>query len=214
MSVAVGEWFANLWLLAFIKTRMLSIFLPIGLFLRCYGLDRPADVLISVAIGFFFVYPFMLNINALAMQQYLQSEFGANIFHSAATGLDYPAERLDECVNAQPASGVFAGAGGCFWQLQIKGPLKYMASVFKSNTGASIVVLGLAQFFTGSIVGSAVISFLIFFILSLLKAVTFYVIVVSVLMPLFNLFITLTVIKELAHFMGTSIDLGAFERLL
>jgi hypothetical protein len=39
-------------------------------------------------------------------------------------------------------------------------------------------------------------------------------VIVSVLMPLFNIFITLTVVKEIASALGTDIDLSALEKII
>ena len=59
-----------------------------------------------------------------------------------------------------------------------------------------------------------VISFMIFYLLAIIKASLFYILVVSIIIPLFILFITLTLIAELAKFLGTQMDFSAFERLI
>ncbi len=213
MSVSVGEWFVHAWLLSLIKARMLSLFLPVGLFLRALGLDKAGDTLIALAIGFYFVYPFMLNVNAYAMEQYLGSEFGGAAYQSA-DGVTYVGSNaLSDCVSANPAS-LTSGSVGCFFRLQMQAPLQAVTAFMSSNTGVSLLLLGLIQLLTGSLFASFMVGGVIFFTMSMLKAAAFYILVVSIIMPLFNLFITLTVIKELAQFMGTGIDLSAFERLL
>ena len=216
MSVSVGEWFVNAWLLAFIKSRMLSLFLPVGLFLRALGLDKTGDLLIAVAIGFFFVYPFMLSASGFAMERYLQSEFGpgSGLVTGTVDGAN-PTEYASfaDCASAHPAD-LTSGSFSCFWHLQFQAPLEYMEGFMSANAGTSALLLGVVQLLTGSLAGTLLLGFLVFFTGSMLKAASFYVVVVSVLMPLFNLFITLTVIRELAGFMGTTIDLSAFEKLL
>ena len=193
------------------KSRMLALFLPVGLFLRALGLDKTGDLLIAVAIGFFFVYPFMLNVSAYAMENYLRSEFGAGnaLVTDGTSGYD----NFLDCASAHQAD-ITSGSFSCYWHLQFQAPFEYMQGFFLANSGTSMLLLGVIQLLTGSLPGTLLIGFVIFFTGSMLKAASFYVVVVSVLMPLFNLFITLTVIRELAGFMGTTIDLSAFEKLL
>ena len=212
LSVAVGEWFVQIWLLAFIKTRMLSIFVPIGLFLRAFGLQRGGDALIAIAIGFFFVYPFMLNVSAIAIQNYLQSEFsGTSSVVEASDGSHYSS--FDECIDHTSAS---TSAAVCFFKLSTAGALGYVKSlvVDQFGIGPSLLLAGLVQLFTGALPAAIGVSFMIFYMMALIKASLFYILVVSLIVPLFILFITLTLIKEIALFLGTHMDFSAFEKLI
>ena len=217
LSVALGEWFVQIWLLVFIKTRMLSIFVPIGLFLRGIGIQRGGDALIAIAIGFFFVYPFMLNVSAVAIQNYLQSEFvGQGRIFEDTQGNWFAS--FDECVDhgAKSSSVLPGSATVCFFKLSTTGALTYVKSFTSSigGLGPSLLVAGLVQFFTGALPAALIISFVAFYLLAIIKASLFYILVVSIIIPLFILFITLTLIAEIAKFLGTQMDFSAFEKLI
>ncbi len=217
LSVAVGEWFIQIWLLTFIKTRMLSIFVPIGLFLRALGLQRGGDALIAIAIGFFFVYPFMLNVSAMAVQSYLMSEFtGAGTLVGASDGSWY--NSFDECIDHSTKMNALVpgSATACFFKLSTIGALNYVKSMTDSigGIGPSLLIAGLVQLFTGALPAALGVSFMAFYLLALIKASLFYILVVSLIVPLFILFITLTLIKEIAQFLGTHMDFSAFEKLI
>lgn len=206
MAVAVAEWFVHVWMLCFIKTKMLALFLPVGLFLRAFRPTvRAGDVLIAIVIGFYFVYPFMLNLSGVAMLQYLNAEFTDAPIQDIQGG-HYLS--FEECALHQTGN-----SRKCFMSLSFKGVWRYLSSFVSSNLTASLGVTALVLVLSGSAVSSFLVTFLIFFIPTIIKASTFYILVVSTLLPLFNLFVTLTVIKEIAQFLGTPVDFSAFEKL-
>jgi hypothetical protein len=69
LSVALGEWLANLGLLCFIKRVAIPVMLPIGLLLRSVPqLRGGGNALIAFAFALFIVYPTMLAFNYEAYQ--------------------------------------------------------------------------------------------------------------------------------------------------
>lgn len=209
LSISVGTWFLQLWLLLFIKTRMLELFLPIGLFLRGVGLNRGGNILIALAIGFFFIYPFMMNITAYSLERYLSSEFGGERAIIESTDGEF-FEDYSMCVDHTKQ---FGSGSYCFFKITTLGTLSYVKEMVEKMPATSLVGLGILQFFTGSLPATIGIAFVLLAFLALIKTTVFYVLIASILVPLFNVFITLTAIKELVKFLGTDIDLSAFEKL-
>ena len=214
LSVSVGEWFVHEFLLCFIKTRMLNFMLPAGLFLRGFGLDRAGNVVIAIAIGFFFVYPFMINVTTYAIEAYFDTNGNpADNFESHAGGQVKMVDRatcrwlVDNYVPAP-----------CYLPLIGETAARELYNRFardtSENTTAAITLLAAVQFFTGSLPASLLIEFAIFGVVALFKASVFYVVIVSVILPMFNLFVTFTLIKEIAAALGTDIDLSALEKLI
>jgi hypothetical protein len=211
LAVAVGVWFVQLWLLIFVKTRLLAVLMPLGLFLRSAGFFRAGNVLIAVAIGFYFVFPFVLNINAIALENYLIGNFeGTDAIYQNSQMQTFSTYR--DCVQHTASGG---GSHHCFFKLSIYGTWHYIEETILNGQGATVSILLFAIMtpFTGSYLASTIFSVVAIYSLSLLGSILFYVIIVSVLVPLFNIFITLTVIKELARYLGTEIDLSAFEKI-
>ncbi|MCL6089354.1 MAG: hypothetical protein M1530_04310 [Candidatus Marsarchaeota archaeon] len=210
LSVATGEWFVQTWLLLFIQSRMLSILLPMGLFLRAYGFPRPGDALIAIAVGFFFVYPFMLNVSSYAIESYLQAEFGPGPLVQSSNGGFYSS--FSECVSASSAQGQSVV---CYFKLASKGVWEQVKGLVGNiSPGAGLMLFGFTQLLTGSLPSAAVVALLILYTLAMLKVSIFYILVVSIIIPLFILLVVLTFIKELAGFLGTQMDFSAFERLI
>jgi len=64
LSIAMGEWLANLSLLCFINSVMIPVLLPVGLMLRSVPqLRGGGNALIAFAFALFVVYPMMISIN-------------------------------------------------------------------------------------------------------------------------------------------------------
>ena len=64
LSVAMGEWLANINLLCFIRGVVMPMFFPIGLLLRCVPqLRGGGNALIAFSFALFIIYPMMLTIN-------------------------------------------------------------------------------------------------------------------------------------------------------
>jgi len=209
LSVSVGEWYVHGWLLAFIKSRMLGLLLPIGIFLRAWAFPRAGDALIAIAIGFFFMYPFMLNVSSYAIENYLMSEFGT-VQTQGSDGSSF--RTFGECVDASRASG---SSFICFFKLGSIGAWHYIKQIATGfNPVGGILIFGFVQLITGALPNAIIVAFVALYILALLKVSAFYVLVVSIIIPLFILFVVLTTIKEIAGFLGTQMDFSTFEKLL
>ncbi|MFA6489068.1 MAG: hypothetical protein WCT52_00120 [Candidatus Micrarchaeia archaeon] len=60
LAAAIAEWVAHEFVLCFIKTSMLSLLLPIGIFLRAFGFKGAGNALMGLAIALYFIYPFLM----------------------------------------------------------------------------------------------------------------------------------------------------------
>jgi len=69
---AITSWIGNMFILCFTSDKMLALFLPLGLILRSFPTTRSVGGgLIALALGLYFVYPIMLNLNNLIMSAYI-----------------------------------------------------------------------------------------------------------------------------------------------
>jgi hypothetical protein len=216
MSVSVGEWFVHIWILCFIKSRVLSILLPAGVLMRSMGLTRSGDGLIALCVGLFFVYPFMLNVSSYATLLYLQAEYGHSAVIQASDGSDF--SDFNTCFDHTKQFGT---SGYCYFELIGSSFMSAISSSFDAHSGSGSIwdffgklTLGSAvQLLTGSLLVSTILGLMVIFVFGLFKATAFYVLIVSILMPLFNIFITFTAMKEIAAFLGTQLDFSAFEKI-
>lgn len=60
LAAAVAEWVAHEFILCFIKTSMLALLFPIGVFLRAFGFKAAGNALMGLALALYFVYPFLM----------------------------------------------------------------------------------------------------------------------------------------------------------
>lgn len=212
MTVAISEWFAHEFLLCFVKTRMLAFIMPIGIFLRALGPTvRAGNALIAIAIGLFFVYPFMLNVTTYSIEVFFNGQY------EDASGMRMQAQ-LGQAPPCWVATATFDNYQPCFFGLVVEKAVRDIGQKFTDNPWGALsaggMIFAVVQFFTGSIMASLLIEAAIFFMFAVFKASLFYIVIVSVLMPLFNIFITLTLIREIAAALGTEIDLSALEKII
>ncbi|PIT84684.1 hypothetical protein COU37_02045 [Candidatus Micrarchaeota archaeon CG10_big_fil_rev_8_21_14_0_10_45_29] len=208
LAVSVGTWFAQLWILLFVQQRLMATLMPPGLLMKAFGYARLGNVLIAIAIGFYFVYPFVLNLNAIAFENYLEATFAGGGVYANNLGSEFTDMR--SCTDSTAGQGESIK---CFFRLIGVESLNFIEKSINNSGVGSLLLLGGLTFLTGSIPSTFIFVFIIVFFLSLLKATLFYTLIVSVIMPLFNIFITLTAIKEITKFLGTEIDLSAFEKI-
>ncbi|MBN2121941.1 hypothetical protein JW721_02700 [Candidatus Micrarchaeota archaeon] len=68
--------------------------------------------------------------------------------------------------------------------------------------------------FTGQLVGIAFLTQFVVFFIDMLSDVIYTVFVLSIFLPLMNIFVTLTFAREIAKYFGTEINIAAFVRLI
>jgi len=205
MSIAsLGEWFAQEFFLCFIKHNMLSIFLPMSIFLRAFTPTKGlGNTMLAIGIGFFFVYPFLVGMNA----DIVADMYGKPVVE-AGSEVECDMSRLQFCVygtglwdNIKDAWG---DANAPWNEITDSG---WVARFFMGILGIVMVK------FTG-ILGATMLVFVVSTVPMLLQSVAQFIFIVSIVMPLFNIFITITITMELAKVLGTEIDLSAIEKLL
>jgi hypothetical protein len=174
LSVALGEWLANLGLLCFIKRVAVPVMLPIGLLLRSVPqLRGGGNALIAFAFALFIVYPAMLAFN-----------YEAYLIKYGATTQGLP----------------------------IQNAVAYFISQFGVLGGAALL-LGV-KVITGTGLGALLLVSAAMVFLETISDMVYTVFVMSFFLALLNIFVTLTFAKELAKFLGTEINVGAFVRLI
>ncbi|GEM_PF-1792454 len=218
MTIAIGEWFAHEFMLCFAKTRMLAFIMPIGIFLRTLGggIERGGNVLIAIAIGLFFIYPFMINVTTYSIAVFFDNQFEDEFGNIALPQQTADGSYRPSCWAIDTVTG--DQYQPCFFTLIVKSAVKDLGRTIIENpegsTLSGIIIFAIIQFFTGSIIATTLLEALIFFLYAVFKASVFYIVIVSILMPLFNIFITLTAIKDMAAALGTDIDLSALEKII
>jgi hypothetical protein len=82
LAGALSAWTGNEFLLCFIKTDMLTLILPVGFFLRAFGLRGGGNALFGMAIALFFIYPFMMiAIGQMVSDYYVNTQVAADPSH-------------------------------------------------------------------------------------------------------------------------------------
>jgi len=174
LSIALGEWLANLSLLCFIKRVAIPVMLPLGLLLRSVPqLRGGGNALIAFAFALFIVYPAMLTMNSQAYE----------IRYGAMT------------------------AG-----MPIQNSVAHFLTQFGAVGGAAML-LGLKAI-TGTALGAFLLVSASMLFLDTVSDMVYTVFIMSFFLALLNIFVTLTFAKELAKFLGTEINVGAFVKLI
>ncbi|MCX6777605.1 MAG: hypothetical protein NT157_01850 [Candidatus Micrarchaeota archaeon] len=185
VGIAIGLTEAQTALLNFAQSSMMIIFLPIGIVLRSVPFTRGiGGALIATAIGFYLVYPLTFIMNNVIMEK-----------HYAVVG---PTATVNNLMTYMGKWLVNLGDGTGFANL-------FKLVVFIVS---SIFLLGLSQPFLVLEIVSSI--FKTGFIYELVYAVFIF----AIILPILNIFFTLTFIREVSRLIGDDINLAALTRLI
>jgi hypothetical protein len=220
-GLVIGEFMTKLGLLCFIRSSMFAVFLPIGFFLRGFGLTKGAgNAILALAIAFFFFYPITLTMNYAILQvdTALDSQLlSTTVWNSAVSCMKLMAFPLSITLITKATSGMGGGAGfGSIF-------MNFINTNFPSSGGLIGVASAGVNLFNVLSKGStllllaylSVVSMTIFnsiygVIYLLVKLVLLYGLVLTAI----DIFATLMFAKELSGILGTPIELSTFMKIL
>jgi len=199
MMAALWEWFAQLFLLCFIKQQMLTVFMPLGIILRAFPITRSAGgAIIAIAVGLYFVYPFMLTVN-----QVITTAHYGNPLDRGGSSCNFTG--FWDCAYETYGSSVI--------NTLLKGTVKTGSGLVLTAVFAKTYVTGLmalaAPVFSSVILTSIAIS-VYYYIFDLV----YLLVIVSMLLTLLNVFVTMTSIREIAKFLDSDLNLSSLLRML
>ncbi len=238
LAAAVLEWNLNLFILCFSRANLMGALVPVAVFLRAFHFSRGAgNVLLAVSAALFFVYPFMLSINGVVLVKYFGPDYeqmqgrpvdpnDPNRPGGAGGVQDYGGNILVE--SEQANEFIFNREGEvrrrceqvpCFfrstWSAILEGLRE--TGVWFGIAGIGVVALGLIFSAGAAAVGAVGIaafhSLIVVAIIQIMMKAAQDVFIASIILPLFNIFITFTFIKEFAKYLGSEIDLSALEKI-
>ncbi|MFN3909802.1 MAG: hypothetical protein ACK4J0_01035 [Candidatus Anstonellaceae archaeon] len=211
ISTSTAIWYGQIWFLTFIQTKFFSLFLPVGIFLRATKFEGIGNALIALAIGFFFIYPFLLNIafdmfntyiKLQASSSYIITSSDAKKFSTVEECIKYKLEQLQQGKYIECSIEADKGFFDILKDL-LFGTLKNL------NLIHFLLIVMLSQSYSFSLF----LYFLVFALLFFIKITIEYVVVLSLLLPALVIFFTFLSIDEIAKFLGTEIDISAFEKI-
>ena len=235
MTVSIVQWMAHEFLLCAVKDSMLTMLLPAGLFLRAYGLRAGGNALIGLALSLYFVYPYMIIQIGQIVTEHVQTDTGARPIICVPSAAAAPGEL--SIPNSDSSISVSRVLNGPIWFNFQRGPtigtgcayntlLGSVYSVFRDSVDNLDIGSGLgAAGITGVIYVLAKTHNLQFLSLALLQPLTtltqmisyetiYFLFIVSIVLPIFTVFICITLAKEIAKVLGTEIDLSALEKII
>ncbi|HQT45152.1 MAG TPA: hypothetical protein PLO51_04180 [Candidatus Micrarchaeota archaeon] len=200
---AWGEWAAQVFLLDFISKQMLAIFLPLGVFLRAFPFTRSAGgAIIALAIGLYFVYPVCLIANKAIADahygSYMDQNGNLNCHITPVTPCFYDIQIKQSIKDFASSMGVIAGGiGGASLFTYLVGIKSYglLALAGPAFSAAILVALGMILY-------------------NFVFQLSYIILIMSLILPIFNLFILMTSIREIAKFLGSDLNISALLRLI
>lgn len=246
-TTVVLQWFAHDYLLCFAKNYLLTLLLPVGLFLRGMGIKAAGNAMMGVAIALYFVYPFMIVQIGEIVTKHYENEISAltiaegnihlslcfsskpiccmggtpdpvndtlvipngNGFISVKKVLTNP---LLGCSYSTTNVRIWESAGGVVASSAAFMLMKAMMS--GSGTSSSSTGLSTASGFMNILMLLALFPPMVMLMLSFIYGLAYFFFIVSMVLPIFAIFITLTLAKEITKALGTEIDLSALEKLI
>ncbi len=244
LVTSVLQWYAHEFMLCIAKNALLTMLLPAGLFLRSYGLKAGGNALIGVALAIYFVYPFMITQIGQAVSIHMASELSSSAsplctgkpiccvgaWPSAVPGEpSIPNGPNDNLYNPGDALNVhaitqgylyspLAGGSYCTFNTFLPALADTVRNTFGSlgpgTFGAGLGAYALLKFLNISFLTPLLAVPLVTFLQYGVYQMVYVLFIVSVILPIFLVFITITMAKEIAKVLGTEIDLSALEKLI
>ncbi|MCX8167010.1 MAG: hypothetical protein N3E37_04115 [Candidatus Micrarchaeota archaeon] len=218
-NVAVGHWILQGFVLDFIECYSLELLLPLGIVLRLFPFTKPfGNIVIAVVIGLLIVYPMMLNLNAVhAKMVYgdsnreltLESVLGSNIAYILRNVIAIYILHL----SFHGMMTFISPQADTFYNNTIKPILQNRSFSFIANVlGEAIGGLMALFIIYFNMYTMIYLSSLIFNVI--FQETLFLVVVMSLIWPAINIYVTLLSVKAFAKFLGTDFNLAAIARLL
>jgi len=210
----------KLGLLCFIRSLLFAVFLPIGFFLRGFGVTKGAgNAILALAISFFFFYPIMLTMNYAIFKAdiALDSEtFGTAVWNSAVNCMKFMSLPLTVTLVTKAMGGVGVKTIGTDLLAWAQNTFPGNAGILRMASAGVNLFSVLSKWSTVLVLSYiTVLSIGIFnaihgMIYFLVKLILLYGLVLTAI----NIFATLTFARELSGILGTPIELSAFMKIL
>ncbi len=197
LGLTLGEWIARYEVLCMLPDFTYYILLPLGILFRFFSVSKGAgNAMIALAFSLFFFYPMVVHISY-------------SIYKS-----DYiiVKDTFDD-----PVALILYKLRG--WLTTISGIIILISGFLLASSGG--ITSSTIGFLIRRIVGlflpplvAFFASFLLPYLFNIITSVYHFIVIYGLILPALNIFITLTLAKEISKFLGSPIDLGAFAKLL
>lgn len=241
VNLSLGHWILQGFVLSFIECYSLQIILPLGIIMRVFSPTKGfGDILISFSIGMLFIYPLMLNLNAVhakliygdntpernispesisqtvivktAVTMAIMFSFQTIISSIAASASSN--QSLDDLINLSSSSN------NKLWFFSIKAIRNKLIKA--THTEKFFEVLNRITPYLQSGFTLVLWLFLNWWIFTIISSAFFavfayvsqFVIIMSFVWPAINIYVTLLSIKAIAKFLGTEFNLAGIARML
>lgn len=185
LGVAIWAVQLQIAILEFTRQYMFTLFLPLGIVFRSFPFTRSiGGALIAISLGFFVVYPLSFIINMTLYENHYSTH--------PTTFVEFTSWTL------RLSQGDPFEAGG------LTNPFNFAWFIVKTAFSTGITALFLPVEIFYHLLGGT----------SVLEEMFYSVIVFTIILPIVNVFITFTFIREMGILFGADINLGSITRLI
>jgi len=232
ISGAVTLYFSQYIMLSVVEKSFLQVFLPLGLGMRCFSFTRKiGGAFIAIALGFYIFYPLMFLMNNVVTYDFFYAKADGSPEKGAAIckiitpkiledeeGSDAvsPISMMDSTIVAKAmdilGKGGATGMGSAFMALyflrnKMQGFVEAVIiwSIAVSLVSSGLTINSIQNAFTG-LPGQVTNAFL--------YCPSYIVVVVCVLLPILNIFLTLSIVRNMGLVIGTDISLRSIMKFI
>jgi hypothetical protein len=219
-NLVVGEFITKLGLLCFVRSSMFYVMLPLGFFLRGFGIGKGAgNGIIALCIALHFFYPIMLTMNyaIFNVDMGLDSEtFSTNVLSSAAMYMKFAAIPLMLKMTLGGTAAVVPLVKSGMPDFFTKNMPAISAWFAKATGGMVNLVTVMSKYSSFWVLAYVTFMATTLFqgtygvILFLVKLIALY----GMILTAIDIFATLMFARELSGILGTQIELSAFMKIL
>ncbi len=235
---AIAEWVIKVPLIQFISTSLVQILLPIGLVMRNFSFTRKAGGgIVALCLALFFVYPALLYINSIIISDMLNVDFEDMISYGVFVAR-YRAFAFLRFFNSATFIAFIAFMSGPLAEIPIvlsnnilppfaskalfinlSGYVRGFILLYASNSLGSAIgkvtkLWWLYKFIAPYLSLGIVISSFFSIFKMMVSRILLMAFLVSIILPLFNLSITLTAAKDLSRFLGEEMSFDSLLKLI
>lgn len=198
IGIIFSEFYTRYVALCFIKSYLIPMFFPLGLFLRAFNATRGAgSALIGISLAIYIVYPVMVTLNYALYE----------VHFGVSQSLD-----LTATAGIKMLLDMLGGAGG------LLGLALVLTFIFKFVAAASLPLLTpVSAYLLKSVFFIFLVILTLFFLskfMALLMELIHLMVVFGFILPALNIFVTLNVAREISKALGAEIDLSSLMKLI
>ena len=239
-ALGMAEWVVKASFIQFISTLLIELFLPFGLIMRNFSVTRKAGgAIIALSLSLYFIYPAMLYMNALIVNDWFHASFKQMVNYGNAiinaSGFKILKILSQFFTKKSIALNILPPYSSVFLLNLVASFARDIIAIVGVNFASSVaqsILSGGSPVPTNEVAGAAyILNKILKIILPIMSATLIigmfahilelfmsrmvsFLLIISIILPLVNITVTLTAAKDISRFLGSEISFASLVSLI